>query len=69
MMSMRWNDDLLGRQLEIRYTTDGSEPTAKSMLYMGGAITFDSTVTIHAAAFENGERMTALSYNVLYQVP
>jgi hexosaminidase len=41
---------------EIRYTTDGSEPKARSPLY-AGPIEIDRTATLKAAVFENGRSM------------
>ncbi|MGL4292342.1 MAG: glycoside hydrolase family 20 protein [Bacteroidales bacterium] len=42
--------------VEIRYTEDGSEPTAQSALY-GETLMIQETKTIRAATFRNGERM------------
>ena len=39
---------------EIRYTTDGSTPTAQSTLYEGG-FTLNDTTTVKAIAIKNGE--------------
>ena len=39
---------------EIRYTTDGSTPTAESTLYEGGFVLSD-TATVKAIAIKNGE--------------
>ena len=39
---------------EIRYTTDGSNPTAESTLY-SGAFTLSATATVKAIAIMNGE--------------
>ena len=39
---------------EIRYTTDGSTPTAQSTLYEGG-FTLSDTTTVKAIAIKNGE--------------
>ena len=39
---------------EIRYTTDGSTPTAQSTLYEGGFVLSDTT-TVKAIAIKNGE--------------
>lgn len=50
--------------LEIRYTTDGSEPTASSLLYKGSFI-ISKTHVIRAAEFINGEMIsdvTSASY-------
>ncbi len=41
---------------EIRYTTDGSEPEARSPLYKG-PFEIDQTTTIKAVVFENGQSM------------
>ncbi len=42
--------------LEIRYTTNGDEPTAKSLLYRK-PITLTQTSTVRAAAFSNGVKV------------
>lgn len=41
---------------EVRYTTDGSEPEARSPLYTG-PFEIDQTTTIKAVVFENGQSM------------
>jgi chitinase len=38
---------------EIRYTTDGSEPTTTSTLY-SAPVTLTATTTVKAKAFKNG---------------
>lgn len=38
----------------IRYTTDGSEPTATSTLYPGAAVTFSTTTHLRARVFAGG---------------
>lgn len=45
---------------EIRFTTDGSDPTAASSLYTG-AITISSTSTIKAKAFKSGMSDSAVA--------
>ena len=49
---------------EVRFTTDGSEPTAQSPVFPQSTIV-QSTVTVRAAEFVNGERtsdITTASY-------
>ena len=41
-----------GPQATIRYTTDGSEPTANSQVYTGSPITIETTTVLKARAFE-----------------
>ena len=43
---------------EVRYTLDGSEPTAKSTLFTT-TLYIRSTTIIRAAEFKNGEKVTA----------
>ena len=45
---------------EIRYTTDGSEPSASSTLY-SGAVTLTETTTVKAIAIKNGVSSTVTS--------
>ena len=45
--------------MEIRYTTDGSEPTSTSALYTS-ALTFDAPATLKAATFADNECQGAL---------
>jgi len=52
---------------EIRYTTDGSEPTATSALYSSASIV-QSTVVVRAAEFRDGERVSDIS-TVTYVFP
>jgi nicotinamidase-related amidase len=49
---------------EIRYTTDGSEPTAESELYTK-PLTITQTQTLRAAAFRDGKRVS-LQSNAYY---
>jgi pimeloyl-ACP methyl ester carboxylesterase len=44
----------------IRYTTDGSDPTASSMSY-GGAFTLNSSATVKARAFKSGMSDSAVA--------
>lgn len=48
--------------VEIRYTTDGTEPTANSSLYEGAITTADSARVV-AALFKNGKRLDGASTN------
>jgi len=45
---------------EIRYTTDGSEPTARSTVAVA-PLSLDETATVHAALFRNGQQVGAVS--------
>ncbi|MCY2925737.1 MAG: family 20 glycosylhydrolase [Planctomycetota bacterium] len=45
---------------EIRYTLDGTEPTATSPVY-SGVLTVEGTTAVHAALFQNGKRAGAVS--------
>lgn len=45
---------------EIRYTLDGSEPTATSALY-SSPLRFETEATLRAAAFRAGKRVTRIS--------
>lgn len=45
---------------EIRYTTDGSEPSASSTLY-SGAVTLTETTTVKAIAIKDGVSSTVTS--------
>ena len=46
-------------QAELRYTTDGSEPTAQSPL-CGRVLATDTTLILRAAEFRNGERTSPI---------
>lgn len=48
--------DCIRPDVEIRYTTDGSEPTAESPLYTA-PLTVTETVTLKSAVFAAGEQM------------
>ena len=50
---------------EIRYTLDGSQPTASSTLYTG-AIHLQKSAKIRAAAFRNGKRSNVSSQDVVF---
>lgn len=50
---------------EIRYTLDGSQPTASSPLYTG-AIHLQKSAKIRAAAFRNGKRSNVSSQDVVF---
>ena len=51
---------------EIRYTTDGSEPTATSTLYTQ-PFALDGTYDLQAAAFVNGQRIGKVTHKPLYK--
>jgi len=50
---------------EIRYTLDGTEPTAKSTLYTG-AIVLQKSAKIRAAAFRDGKRSSVTSQDISF---
>lgn len=50
---------------EIRYTLDGSQPTANSTLYTG-AIVLKKSAKIRAAAFRNGKSSSVSSQDIVY---
>lgn len=50
---------------EIRYTLDGSQPTASSTLYTG-AIHLQKSAKIRAAAFRNGKKSNVSSQDVVF---
>ena len=50
---------------EIRFTKDGSEPTAQSPVY-SAPLSLDATTAIHAALFRNGKQAGAVS-RVVYK--
>ncbi len=50
---------------EIRYTLDGTEPTANSTLYTG-AIVLQKSAKIRAAAFRNGKRSSVTSQDIRF---
>ena len=50
---------------EIRYTLDGTEPTANSALYTG-AIVLQKSAKIRAAAFRNGKRSSMTSQDISF---
>ncbi len=54
-----------GTPTEIRYTTDGSEPTAASALYRT-PFTITGTTTVRARSFENGRATSAPEARVDY---
>jgi nicotinamidase-related amidase len=58
-----WLDDA-----EIRYTTDGSEPTAKSKLYIA-PLTVSETTTVRAAAFRKGKQVSLVSMAHYVKMP
>lgn len=53
---------------ELRYTLDGSEPTSASPAYRG-PIKIDKTLTLKAAGFRNGERVTHVSVADYWKFP
>ena len=46
---------------EIRYTTDGSEPTINSLLYSGTAIELSETTTINARCFSTSDKLPSFT--------
>lgn len=50
---------------DIRYTLDGTEPTANSTLYTG-AIILQKSAKIRAAAFRNGKRSSVTSQDISF---
>ena len=50
---------------EIRYTTDGSEPTAQSALYTEPFV-LEGQITLQAAAFKEGKKLGKVSSKELY---
>ena len=50
---------------EIRYTLDGTEPTANNTLYTG-AIVLQKSAKIRAAAFRNGKRSSVTSQDIRF---
>ena len=50
---------------EIRYTLDGTEPTANSTLYTG-AIVLQKSAKIRASAFRNGKRSSVTSQDISF---
>lgn len=50
---------------EIRYTLDGTEPTANSILYTG-AIVLQKSAKIRAAAFRDGKRSSVTSQDISF---
>jgi nicotinamidase-related amidase len=58
-----WIDDA-----EIRYTTDGSEPTAKSTLYTA-PFKVAETATLRAAAFRKGKQISLSSLSRYVKMP
>ena len=53
---------------ESRYTLDGSEPTVESSLYTA-AFTVDSTTTVKATAFYNGEAVSTSTTSLITIIP
>ncbi|MFC1500419.1 alpha-L-fucosidase [Candidatus Zixiibacteriota bacterium] len=53
--------------LELRYTIDGSDPDAESILYKG-PFTISSTTTIRARSFHAGEPVSAVTEQIFTQV-
>lgn len=54
-----------GEDGEIRYTTDGSDPDASSILYTG-PFTISETTTVKAVVIENGESSPVASKSYVY---
>lgn len=55
------------RELEIRYSTDGSEPTVNSPIFEK-AITIDKTSNISARYFRNGKALSSTSFTTFTKV-
>lgn len=53
------------KNVDVRYTTDGSRPSANSPLYSGGIDWFDGTLTFCAMGYGTGSK--PVSYNVSAQ--
>jgi nicotinamidase-related amidase len=62
-LSATWMDNV-----EVRYTTDGSEPTTKSALYTK-PLTADRTQMLRAAAFRNGKQVSLPSEAYYVKLP
>lgn len=56
------------RRHEIRYTTDGTEPTAESLLYIR-PLELRQTATIRAATFSDGEKTATLDARQFLKTP
>lgn len=65
----KWREILIhmttAGKAEIRYTLDGTEPTANSTLYTG-AIVLQKSAKIRAAAFRDGKRSSVTSQNISF---
>ena len=65
----KWHEILIhmttAGNAEIRYTLDGTEPTANSTLYTG-AIVLQKSAKIRAAAFRDGKRSSVTSQDISF---
>lgn len=65
----KWREILIhmttAGKAEIRYTLDGTEPTANSTLYTG-AIVLQKSAKIRAAAFRDGKRSSVTSQDISF---
>ncbi|HEY0769578.1 MAG TPA: FN3 associated domain-containing protein, partial [Sphingobacteriaceae bacterium] len=57
-----------GYNTQIKYTLDGSEPTAASLNY-SSPINVTLPITIRAASFKNGERISEVSRRTVVILP
>lgn len=56
------------KELQVRWTLDGSDPTEKSGTLYTGPIRVDRDLTLKAASFHHGKRVSAVSAMVFHRV-